>query len=92
MPINKMNSRVETSAGKIFVNFSENPNIMFIHERKKKVGPKRYKNINKNKVHRGNKSKKKEKNNISETKKIEPGNPKNINTFNKTNRKSLGHR
>ena len=65
---------------------------MFIHERKKKVGPKRYKNINKNNVHNGNRSKKKEKNNISETKKIEPGKPRKIKTLSKTSKKSLGQR
>ena len=92
MLVNKINSRVDTSTGKVFINLSENPNIIFIQERKKKVGPKRYKNSNKNKVHKGNKSRKKEKNSISETKKIEPGNPKKIKTFSKTKRKSLGHK
>jgi len=40
----------------------------------------------------GNKSKKKEKNSISDTKKIEPGNPKKIKTFSNIQRKSLGHK
>jgi hypothetical protein len=39
----------------------------------------------------GNKLKKKLKNKNSATKNIEPGNPKNINVFNKIARKSLGH-
>lgn len=65
---------------------------MFIHERKKKVGPNKYKNKSKKIVAVGNKSKKNEKNNISDIKKIEPGNPKKINTFNKIQRNNLGHR
>lgn len=65
---------------------------MFIQDLKKNVGPNRYKKINKNMVHKGNKSKKKEKNNISDTKNIEPGNPKNISIFNSTNRNNLGQR
>jgi hypothetical protein len=39
----------------------------------------------------GNKSIKNEKNKISETKKIDPGNPKNINMLSSVTRKSLGH-
>ena len=70
----------------------EKPNIIFIQDLKKKVGPIKYKNTNRNKVHAGNKSKKKEKNKISETKKIEPGNPRNINMFSKTSKNSLGHK
>jgi hypothetical protein len=90
--VNKINSRVDTSAGSVFMNLSEKPNIIFIQERKKKVGPRRYKNINKNSVHKGNKSKKKEKKSISETKKIDPGNPRNIKTLSKTSKKSFGHK
>jgi hypothetical protein len=40
----------------------------------------------------GNISRKNEKNNISETKKIEPGKPRKINTFKSIHRKSLGHK
>lgn len=40
----------------------------------------------------GNKSKKKLKNKNSDTKKIDPGNPKNINVFNKIAKKSFGHK
>lgn len=65
---------------------------MFIHDLKKKVGPNKYKKISKKTVAVGNRSKKKEKNNISDTKKIDPGKPKNIKTFNKIQRKSLGHK
>lgn len=65
---------------------------MFIHDRKKKVGPNKYKNTNKKMVATGNKSKKNEKNKISDIKKIEPGNPKKINTFNKIQRNNFGHK
>ena len=70
----------------------EKPNIMFIHDLKKKVGPNKYKKISKKTVAVGNKSKKKEKKSISDTKKIEPGKPRNIKTFNNIQRKSLGHK
>lgn len=74
------------------INLVEKPNIIFIHDRKKKVGPSKYKNISKKIVAIGNRSKKNEKNNISDMKKIEPGNPKKINTFNKIQRNSFGHK
>ena len=70
----------------------EKPNIIFIQDLKKNVGPSKYKKINKKIVHKGNKSKKKEKNSISETKNMEPGKPKNISIFNKTNKNNLGHK
>lgn len=89
---NKINSLVETSAGSVFNNLSEKPNIIFIHERKKNVGPRRYKKINKNNVHNGNKSRKKEKNKISETKKIDPGKPKKIRILRSVNKNNLGHK
>ena len=90
--MNKISSLKDKSTGIVVINLVEKPNIIFIHDLKKKVGPKRYKKISKKTVAVGNRSKKKEKNNISETKKIEPGKPKNIRTFNKMQRKSLGHR
>jgi hypothetical protein len=65
---------------------------MFIHDLKKNVGPSRYRKTSRNKVHKGNRSKKKEKKRISETKKIEPGNPKKISMFNKTNKNNFGHK
>lgn len=65
---------------------------MFIQDRKKKVGPIKYRKINKKIAASGNKSIKKEKNKISEIKKIEPGNPRNINIFKRVTRKSLGHK
>jgi hypothetical protein len=42
-------------------------------------------------VNIGNKSRKNEKNRNSETKKIEPGKPKNINVFSKAHKNSFGH-
>jgi hypothetical protein len=69
----------------------EKPNIMFIHDLKKKVGPRKYKNKSKNNERRGNRSKKKVKNKNSDIKNIDPGNPKNIKVFNNIAKKSLGH-
>ena len=88
----RINSRVDTSAGKVLKSLSEKPNIIFIHDLKKKVGPSKYKKTTRNRVHNGNRSKKNEKNKISETKKIEPGNPKKISIFSKTNKNSFGQR
>ena len=65
---------------------------MFIHDLKKKVGPSKYKKISKKRLQAGNKSKKKEKNKISDTKKIDPGNPKKSRIFSSVNKKSLGHK
>ena len=87
-----MNSLVVKSTGNFLKSLCEKPNIMFIQDRKKNVGPNKYRKINKNKAARGNKSKKKEKNSISETKNIEPGNPKNIKILSRTTRNSLGHK
>lgn len=55
------------------------------------MGPSKYKNTSKKTVRTGNKSRKKEKKRNSDTKKIEPGNPKNIKVFNKAHKNSLGH-
>ena len=85
-----MNSLTETSAGITNNACLEKPNITFIHDRKKKEGPKKNKNINKKTAAQGNKSKKKEKKRISETKNKDPGKPKKISMFNKTNRNNLG--
>jgi hypothetical protein len=90
MPVKSINSRVDISAGIVRNRLLEKPNITFIHERKKKVGPNRYKKTNKNTAANGNKSRKNEKNKNSETKKIDPGKPKKINMFSKTTKKSLG--
>jgi hypothetical protein len=79
------------SAGISLRSLLEKPNIIFIHERKKNVGPNKYKKNNKKIAPVGNKSKKKEKNKISETKKIDPGKPKNIKIFKRTTRNNLGH-
>jgi hypothetical protein len=69
----------------------EKPNIAFIQDLKKNVGANKYKNINKNNDISGNKSKKKVKNRNSETKKIDPGNPKKIRVFKSIARNNLGH-
>jgi hypothetical protein len=65
--------------------------MTFIHDLKKNVGPSKYKNTSKNIANKGKRSKKKLKNRNSETKNIDPGNPKNIRLFNNVIRKSLGH-
>lgn len=65
---------------------------MFIHDLKKKVGPIKYKNSRRNRAPKGNRSRKKEKNKISEIKNIDPGKPKKINILRSTTRKSLGHK
>lgn len=70
----------------------ENPKIVFIQLRKKKVGVNKYNKINKNKDKIGNKSKKKVKNRNSAIKNIDPGKPKKINKFIKIIKKSLGHK
>ena len=65
---------------------------MFIHDLKKNVGPSKYKKKIRNIAAAGNKSMKNEKNKISETKKIEPGNPKNISRFTNDARNNFGHK
>lgn len=89
--MNSINSLEEASAGRLFRRLLEKPNIAFIQDLKKKVGPIKYKNTIKKRAQNGNKSKKNEKNNISEMKNIDPGKPRNINIFNKINKNSLGH-
>lgn len=69
----------------------ENPNITFIHDRKKNVGPSRYRKTSKNIDSRGNRSKKKLKNRNSDTKNIDPGNPKKMRLFKSVIKKSFGH-
>lgn len=90
-PRNSINSRVDKSAGILYVKEFEKPNKAFIHDLKKKVGPSRYRNTSKNTVKLGKRSKKKEKKRNSETKNMEPGNPKNIRVFNSAHRNNLGH-
>lgn len=92
MPVNNINSLVERSAGMVVCNLLENPNIIFIQDLKKKVGPIRYKKTSKKTAASGNKSRKKEKKRISETKKIDPGNPKKTSIFKRVTKNSLGHR
>lgn len=69
----------------------ENPNITFIHDRKKNVGPSRYRKTSRNMDSSGKRSKKKLKNKNSDTKNIEPGKPKKIKLFSKVIKKSFGH-
>lgn len=71
---------------------NDSPKRAFTQLRKKKVGAKKYNNINKNIQSIGKRSKKKVKKRNSEMKKIEPGKPKKIKQFNKQNKKSLGHK
>lgn len=85
------NSRVVKSVGILYVKDLEQPNITFIHDLKKNVGPNKYKKINIKRVNNGNKSKKKLKNRNSDTKNIEPGNPKKIKLFNSIIKNNLGH-
>jgi hypothetical protein len=56
------------------------------------VGPSKYRNTNKNIDSTGNKSIKNEKNRNSDTKKIEPGKPKNMRVFNNAHKNNLGHK
>lgn len=84
-------SRDERSTGARNDKALEKPNITFIQDRKKKVGPKRYKKTNKNMESKGNRSKKKLKNRNSDTKNMDPGKPKKIKLFNNVIRNSLGH-
>lgn len=92
IPVNNINSRVDKSTGITLISLLEKPNIIFIQDLKKNVGPNKYKKTSKKMVAIGNISKKNEKNNISETKKIEPGKPKKISTFKSIHKKSLGHK
>ena len=90
-PINNINSRVDKSAGILYDKELEKPNSAFIHDLKKKVGPSKYKNTSRNTVRVGKRSKKKEKKRNSDTKNMDPGNPKNIRVFNNAHRNNLGH-
>lgn len=91
MNVNTKSSLEVKSAGIRVDKLLENPNIKFIHDLKKNVGPSRYKKRRRKIDKRGKRSKKKLKNKNSETKKIEPGKPKNIKVFTRTIRNNLGH-
>jgi hypothetical protein len=86
-----MSSLVDKSTGSLCVRDEENPNKAFIQDLKKNVGPSKYKKINKNTVKTGNRSRKKEKKRNSDTKNIEPGNPRNIRVFSKAHKNNFGH-
>jgi hypothetical protein len=90
--VNKVNSLIERSAGKVETNEYEKPNITLSQDLKKNVGPIRYKKDIRKNANIGKKSKKKEKNKNSATKNIEPGKPKKTNVFSNIARKSLGQR
>lgn len=87
-----MNSFDDKSAGKVLSSCIEEPNSTFIQLRKKKVGPSKYSNTIKNRQSKGKRSKKKLKNNISETNMIEPGKPRKTRQLIRLTRKSLGHK
>lgn len=77
--------------GKLLDKALENPNIKFIQDLKKNVGPNKYKNTRRNKARSGNKSKKNEKKRNSAIKNIDPGNPKNTNEFSSIAKNNFGH-
>jgi hypothetical protein len=85
------NSRLDRSTGKRDDRDFEKPNITFIHDLKKNVGPNKYKKTNRNIESKGKRSKKKLKNRNSDTKNIDPGNPKKIRLFSNVIKKSFGH-
>ena len=87
----RSSSRLERSTGSRDDKDFENPNMTFIHDLKKNVGPNKYKKTNKNIDNSGKRSKKKLKNKNSDTKNIEPGNPKKIKLFSSVIKKSFGH-
>merc|ERR1711906_46694 len=67
------------------------PKSIFTHERKNIVGASKYRRRINQSVKRGYKSKKNEKNRISATNMIDPGNPKNTNRFSRLTKNSFGH-
>jgi hypothetical protein len=91
-PKKSISSRVDKSTGIVVVKEYEKPNITFSQDRKKKVGPIRYKNDIKKNANMGKKSRKKEKNKNSATKNIEPGKPRKTRVFNNIIKKSFGHK
>jgi hypothetical protein len=91
-PLKTTNSFEDKSAGNVLRSCIEDPNKTFIQLRKKKVGPIKYKSTIKKRHNKGNRSKKKLKNRISETNIIDPGKPKNTKQFSKLTKKSLGHK
>jgi hypothetical protein len=92
MAKNNRNSLLDKSRGACLNKADEKPNIKFNHERKKKVGPIRYRSTKNRRDRVGNRSVKKEKNKNSAIKNIEPGKPKKIKLFSRITRKSFGHK
>ena len=91
IPKNNRVSLVVRSIGNFILRKLEKPNIIFIHDLKKKVGPNKYRKINKKRDITGNRSKKNVKNKNSDTKKIDPGNPRKIKVLSNMARNNLGH-
>ena len=90
--VNKASSREDKSTGIFLKRLLEKPNSALTHDLKKKVGPMRYKNSNKNRAKTGKRSMKNEKKRNSDTKKREPGNPRKINKLTRAARNNLGHK
>jgi hypothetical protein len=82
---------VVKSIGNFALKKLEKPNIIFIHDLKKKVGPNKYRKSSKKRDIIGNKSKKNVKKRNSDMKKIDPGNPRKIKVLSNIARNSLGH-
>jgi len=69
----------------------EDPKSMFTHERKNIVGASKYRRRMNQSVKSGYRSKKNEKNRISATNMIDPGNPKNTSKLSRLTKNNLGH-
>lgn len=91
-PLKTANSLDERSAGIVDSICLDEPKRTFIQLLKKNVGASKYNNTIKIKQRRGNRSKKKLKNSISETNIIEPGKPKKTSELINPAKKSLGHK
>lgn len=86
---NRNNSLDDRSAGSVDLRELEYPNITFIQDLKKNVGPSRYKSTIRVRHITGKKSKKKLKNKNSEMKNMDPGKPKKTNIFSRDIMNSL---
>jgi hypothetical protein len=92
IPINNTSSLELKSTGTLLLNCSENPNSKFTQDLKKKVGPNKYKNNKRVSAKKGKRSMKKEKKRNSETKKMDPGNPRKISRFIRAAKNNFGHK
>jgi len=91
-PLKTVNSLEDKSAGNVRSSCIDEPNNTFIQLLKKNVGPSKYNNTIKKRQSSGKRSKKKLKNNISETNMIEPGKPRKTKQLTRLTKKSLGHK